>query len=130
MSKVACDPSVRELLFFGLVDEPNLDRWQAGLVRADRSRRPAWATVRSAVGKGCRGRLPVWNHTESVVDVKVRAAKGRIFVKAGEDAAVTVGTASFRLRVNKTLAIRASAPARVRLIAAVNPERRTFVYVR
>jgi hypothetical protein len=130
VSRVACDPSVRELLFFGLVDEPNLDRWQAGLVRADRSRRPAWATVRSAVGKGCRGRLPIWDHTESVVGVKVRTTKGRILVEAGEDAAVTVGTASFRLRANKTLAIRASAPARVRLIAAVNPERRTFVYVR
>ncbi|MEO8348696.1 MAG: hypothetical protein ABI610_07275, partial [Acidobacteriota bacterium] len=31
---VACDPSVRSLLFFGLIDEANLDRWQAGLVRA------------------------------------------------------------------------------------------------
>ena len=70
------------------------------------------------------------HHTESVVGVKVRTTKGRILVEAGEDAAVTVGTASFRLRANKTLAIRASAPARVRLIAAVNPERRTFVYVR
>ena len=128
VSKVACDPSVRELLFFGLVDEANLDRWQAGLVRADRSRRPAWATVRSAIGKGCRGRLPVWNHTEEVVGVRVRPVKGRILVQAGEDAAVTIGTASYRLRANRTLAIRATAPALVRLIAAVNPERRSFVY--
>src|SRR4029453_10605143 len=33
---VACDPSVRSLLFFGLIDEANLDRWQAGLVPADK----------------------------------------------------------------------------------------------
>jgi hypothetical protein len=128
--KVACDPSVSELLFFGLVDEPNLDRWQAGLLRADRSRRPAWATVRAAIGKGCRGRLPVWRHTESVVGAKVRVVKGQIVVTAGEDAAVTVRTTSYRLRANRTLRIRARVPARVRLIAAVNPERRTFVYAR
>ena len=41
--------------FFGLIDEANLDRWQAGLVRADKSRRPSWATVRQRA----RGRLPL-----------------------------------------------------------------------
>ncbi len=130
VKKIACDPSVAELLFFGLVDEKNLDRWQAGLVRADRSRRAAWGTVRNAVGRGCRGKRIEWTHTTSVVGASVRSAGGRILVTAGEDAAVTIGTASFRLRAHKTLAIPASVPATVRLIAAVNPDRRSFLSVR
>ncbi len=40
---LACDDSVRSLLFFGLVDEPDLARWQAGLVRADGTARPAYS---------------------------------------------------------------------------------------
>jgi hypothetical protein len=36
----ACDQSVRSMLYYGLVDEPDLDRWQAGLIRADGTRRP------------------------------------------------------------------------------------------
>ena len=27
----ACDESVRSMLYYGLVDEPDLERWQAGL---------------------------------------------------------------------------------------------------
>src|SRR5262245_17719261 len=33
-----CDPLVDGMLFYGLVDEPNLDRFQAGLLRADWTR--------------------------------------------------------------------------------------------
>ena len=50
ISKVACDLSVSEL-FFGLVDEPNLDRWQAGLG----GRGPPGTVGRRS---GSRGRLP------------------------------------------------------------------------
>ena len=128
--KVACDRSVRELLFFGLVDEPNLDRWQAAVVRADRTRRPAWATVRTAVAEGCRGRFTSWRHATGVVGASVRRAGGRILVTAAEDAAVTVGTASFSLRAYRTLAIRATGRPTVRLIAVVNPSRRSFLRVR
>ena len=76
VSQIACDPSVDELLFFGLVDEPNLDRWQAALVRADRTRRPAWATVRSAVETGCTDEPVVWRHTERVVGARVVRSPG------------------------------------------------------
>ena len=37
---LACDPAVKSVLFFNLVDEANLDRWQSGLMRADWTRRP------------------------------------------------------------------------------------------
>src|SRR5919106_3658384 len=128
--KIACDPSVSELLFFGLVDESNLARWQAGLVRANKTRRRSFATVRSALRQGCRGKAPVWRHSRGVVGAKVRRAGGRILVTAAEDAAVTVGTASFRLRAHRTLRIRAGGTPTVRLIAAVNPARRSFVTAR
>ena len=130
VQQVACEPSVSEMLFFGLVDEPNLDRWQAALVRADKSRRPSFATVRSAVTRGCRGRATVWRHAKGVVGASVKRAGGRVLVTAHEDAAVTIGTASFRLRAHRTLAIRASGTPTVRLIAAVNPARRSFLRAR
>jgi hypothetical protein len=130
VAKVACDPSVSELLFFGLVDEPNLDRWQAALMRADRSRRPAWGTVRTAVARGCRGKRRLWRHAEGVVGAEVRRAGARILVTAAESASVTVGNASYRLRAHRTLPIRISGRCTVRLIAAVNPARRSFLLVR
>lgn len=75
VQRAVCDRSIRELLFFGLVDEPNLDRWQAGLIRADRTRRPSYATVRAAIEKTrgrCLGRPVVWEHTEEVVGARAR----------------------------------------------------------
>jgi hypothetical protein len=130
VAKVACDPSVSELLFFGLVDEPNLDRWQAALMRADRSRRPAWGAVRTAVARGCQGKRRLWRHAEGVVGAEVRRAGARILVTADEAASVTVGTASYRLRAHRTLPLRLSGARTVRLIAAVNPARRSFLRVR
>ena len=130
VEKIACDASVSELLFFGLVDEPDLDRWQAALLRADRSRRPAWAAVRTAVARGCRAKQTLWRHTDGVVGAKVRRAGARILVTADEDALVTVGTVSYRLRAHRTLPLRVSGTPTVRLIAAVNPARRSFLRAR
>ena len=56
---LACDPSVRSLLFFGLFDEPILDRWQAALIRADGTRRPAYDAVKNTfaqTGGRCAGK--------------------------------------------------------------------------
>jgi hypothetical protein len=66
---VACDPSVESVLFFGLADEPNLDRWQAGLMRADGSRRPSYDAVKTALaetGGNCAGRARSWRHSRTV----------------------------------------------------------------
>jgi hypothetical protein len=67
---VACDRSVDSVLFFGLQDEPNLDRWQAGLMRADGSPRPSYEAVKSTIaetGGNCAGTMRMWRHS-TVVD--------------------------------------------------------------
>jgi hypothetical protein len=65
-----CDPSVRLLSFFHLVDEPDLNRWQSGLERADGSRRPAYDAVKNTLAKthgNCQGTPVKWKHTSVVV---------------------------------------------------------------
>ncbi len=70
---LACDPSVRSILYFGLIDEPVLERWQAALLRADGSERPAYTAVKGtfAQTKGrCAGRTRAWRHTEAVLGAR------------------------------------------------------------
>lgn len=65
----ACDPSVDALLFFGLRDEANLARWQAGLMRADGSVRPSYRSVQAVLaetGGRCVGKMRVWRHSTTV----------------------------------------------------------------
>jgi hypothetical protein len=67
---LACDPSVRSVLFFGLRDEPDLDRWQAGLLRAEGTPRPAYDRVKSvmaATGGRCTGKERTWRHATRVI---------------------------------------------------------------
>lgn len=71
---LACDPAVTSLLFFGLVDETDLTGFQAGLLRADGTRRGSYSTVSSAIaqtGGRCLGRRIGWRHTTSVVGAAV-----------------------------------------------------------
>ena len=91
--RAVCDRSIAQLLFFGLVDEANLDRWQAGLIRADRTPRSSYSTVRYAIaqtGGLCAGDPTVWEHTEEVVGARANfGAPGRPFTftaSAEEDA--------------------------------------------
>ena len=96
---LACDPAVDSILFFLLRDEPDLDRWQAGLVRADGSRRPSFDAVKTALAQTsgrCQGALRPWRHSTRVEAAKVKwPAKLRLparrltlaaVVNAGEDA--------------------------------------------
>ena len=46
LNLVACDPSVRLVNIFHLLDEGNLAGWQSGLYFADRSEKQSAATVR------------------------------------------------------------------------------------
>jgi hypothetical protein len=72
---LACDPSVRSVLFFGLRDEPGLDRWQAGLLRAEGSPRPAYDRVKAvmaASGGRCTGRERSWRHATAVIGAGAR----------------------------------------------------------
>jgi hypothetical protein len=77
----ACDPAIESLLFFHLIDERDLDRFQSGLVRADWTHRPSYFTVKSRIaqlttedGVQCPGRPVAWRHTESVVGPWARFA--------------------------------------------------------
>ena len=67
---LACDPSVRMLNFFLLVDEPDLVHWQSGLERLDGSHRPSYDSVKQAIaqtGGNCLGKAVTWRHTTAVV---------------------------------------------------------------
>jgi hypothetical protein len=124
----ACDASVRSMLYYGLVDEPDLDRWQAGLIRADGTRRPSFGAVRSALGRGltrCSRRPATWRHTTKVVGATTRFAERRrsasettwAFVAASEEASM-FRAAMYRLKGN-----RLSASQRKKLRAAVGRRR-------
>jgi hypothetical protein len=66
----ACDPAISSVYFFGLVDEPQLDRWQAGLLRANYSAKPSYHIVREEITRarsGCAGTPTTWQHTTKVV---------------------------------------------------------------
>jgi hypothetical protein len=70
IDSLACDRSVRALNFFHLMDEPNLDRWQSGLERADLTPRPSYEAVKQTVkdtGGKCQGTPVKWSHTLHVV---------------------------------------------------------------
>ncbi|HZQ63613.1 MAG TPA: hypothetical protein VFA66_00110 [Gaiellaceae bacterium] len=61
---LACDPNVRFVNIFHLVDEADLAGWQSGLYFVDRTPKLAARTVRSwiaATGGGCRGRARPWS---------------------------------------------------------------------
>ncbi len=124
----ACDASVHSMLYYGLVDEPDLDRWQAGLIRADRSRRPSFTTVRSALSRGltkCKGRPKTWKHTIKVVGATARFGERRrsatdknwSFSASAEESSIVTGV-MYRLPGR-----RMSATLRKRLLAAVGRRR-------
>jgi hypothetical protein len=69
---MACDPAVKSVLFFNLVDEADLDRWQSGLLRADWTRRPSYGIVKGSIAAGqtrCTGRPVAWRHESRPVGV-------------------------------------------------------------
>ena len=82
---IACDPAVRSLLFFHLIDDPNLDRWQSGMIRADGTKRPSYDAVKAAIartGGRCGALTTAWRHATSVIGPTAkfpfkRAVRGR-----------------------------------------------------
>ena len=52
---LACDASVRSLLFFNMVDAPNLDGWQSGLLRATGRCGPRTTSSRARSSRARRG---------------------------------------------------------------------------
>jgi hypothetical protein len=124
----ACDASIRSMLYYGLVDEPDLDRWQAGLIRADGSRRPSFGAVRSALSRGlarCSRRPTTWRHTIKVVGATARFGERRrsasetawAFVAASEESSI------FRAAMYRLTRPGLSAKKRKQLQAAVGRRR-------
>jgi hypothetical protein len=104
IQSLACDPSVRMLSFFHLVDEIGLDRWQSGLERVDGSHRPSYDSVKQTLtqtGGNCQGKTVIWRHATAVI--LPTAAWGslarqpgnrklwRFTASAGEEAAFVAG---------------------------------------
>jgi hypothetical protein len=105
----ACDPHVNALLFFGLRDEQNLARWQAALMRADGTPRPAYASVKNVIartGGRCMGRMRSWRHSTTVDGASARFRRERrlprrvrswgFVASVGEDALFDAGV--YRVR--------------------------------
>jgi hypothetical protein len=99
--RVRCDEAIAALVFFHLIDEPSLRGFQSGLLRRDHSLRPAFASVRRAIGakKGCpaqEGWRPATRviGARTIFNVSPRGAHVRIFgltATAHEDANAKAG---------------------------------------
>jgi hypothetical protein len=137
---LACDASVRSVLFFLLRDEPDLERWQAGLVRADNSRRPSFDAVKAGIaqtGGRCPGRMRSWRHSTSVAGAKLRFPKTRVLparrltlalvANAEEDAMVEASLYRGRKRVlRQRSTVKAYRSRIVRFSSHFRPGRYTF----
>ncbi len=138
---VACDASVDSVLFFLLRDEPDLDRWQAGLVRADGTRRPSFDAVKSVLaqtGGRCQGSMRAWRHTTRVEGAKVKWPVKRrlparrltlaLVANADEDARFEAGLYNARGRrvLRQTGSVSAYRSRIVRFSMRFRPGRYTF----
>ena len=64
----ACDPAVTDAMIFHLVDEADLNRFQSGLLRINRSKRPSYGAVAKAIRttRACGSRAR-WKPARGVV---------------------------------------------------------------
>jgi hypothetical protein len=137
---LACDASVRSILFFLLRDEADLDRWQAGLVRLDGSRRPSFDAVKAAfaeTGGRCAGKVRSWRHSKTVDGARVSFPKRRVFparrltlalvANADEDATVDASLWRGKRRVlRQRTTVKAYRSRIVRFGTRFRPGRYTF----
>jgi hypothetical protein len=137
---LACDASVRSVLFFLLRDEPDLERWQAGLIRADGSTRSSFDSVRGEIGRGngrCSGQFRSWRHTTKVVGARLRFPKARVLparrltlalvANAGEDATAEAAVYRGKRRIARTrTTVKAYRSRVIRIGARFRPGRYTL----
>ncbi len=104
----ACDPDVQSLMFFPLIDDPDLGHgFQSGVMYADLDHKQSYDALKQALASPdglCHGRTTGWRHTTRVVGATAsfvvrRSATGRrvvsLHVSAGEAATYRAGV--FRL---------------------------------
>ncbi len=64
----ACDPAVTDAMVFHLVDEADLNRFQSGLLRINRSKRPSYGAVAKAIRTaGACGSRASWKPARGVI---------------------------------------------------------------
>ncbi len=137
---LACDASVRSILFFLLRDEADLDRWQAGLVRADGTRRPSFDAVKGAFAQTagrCQGEMRSWRHSTTVEGARVNFPRDRVLparrltlalvANADEDAMVEASLYRGKKRVlRQTSTVKAYRSRIVRFSTRFRPGRYSF----
>jgi hypothetical protein len=137
---LVCDASVRSILFFLLRDEPDLDRWQSGLVRADGTRRPSFDTVKAtmaATNGNCAGPMRSWRHSTTVAGAKIKFPRKRVLparrltlamvANAEEDATVEASLYRGKKRVLRQRSnVKAYRSSIVRFSTRFRPGRYTF----
>jgi hypothetical protein len=136
--QAACDPDVSGFFLFHLIDEPDLDRFQSGLLRVDGSKRPSYSTVKDTLASThgqCVGAVDVWRHATSVIGADVTFEDAALGVGAEEDVTATAGIFASKLseprildalagrragatKASATLAIRAYHPRTIALSTA------------
>jgi hypothetical protein len=70
IASVECDPAVRMLSLFHLMDEGDLDRWQSGLERVDGSHRASYDRVKQTIAQthgDCQAVPVKWTHLTTVL---------------------------------------------------------------
>lgn len=126
LRRVACDPTVTAFYYFHLVDDPDLDRFQSGLLRVDWTKRPAYHAVKDALeatNGECMGPATTWRHTETVVGADVTFEDdASVTVEAAEEVTARAGIFPATMAASEiTLALTrkaASARSKVRLVRA------------
>ncbi len=114
-----CDPTIKSLSFFLLMDEPDLSHWQSGLERVDGSHRESYNAVKTQLAQthgDCQQGVSSWRHTATVIQPRVawgklrrptRWTNWRISAGAGEEALFRAGifkAGTSRRKISRSLA--------------------------
>jgi hypothetical protein len=109
VQRYACDPHVAALLFFHWIDEADRDRLQSGLVRADRTMKPAANAVKDAIAGGCAFAYVAWRHSTAVDGASAtwKPKSGFLFfAKAFEDATFTATATPTKTALKRAKALK------------------------
>jgi hypothetical protein len=109
VQRYACDPHVAALLFFHWIDEADRDRLQSGLLRADRTMKPAANAVKDAIAGGCAAASFGWRHSTTVDGASVTwkpKAGYLFFAKAFEDATFTATATPTKAALKRAKALK------------------------
>jgi len=93
MQIAACDPALKALLFFPLIDERFISNgFQSGNLFADLAQKQSYGAVKSKIassGGNCKGPETAWRHTEAVLQpaaqIVVKGGGRYLKVSAGEN---------------------------------------------